>query len=273
MKRRLKIRYRFTASAAMLATFLTFPIASFAQTAAPKSAPAKAEKSVQPPAHDLSGMYEFFVRGVPGQGIYATPSANPVPMTPWAQARYDAAKPGYGPKASVDTDDPILRCNPSGIPRILIWPQPIEIVQTPDRVFMFFEHERAWRQIWTDGRTHPKDVEPTWMGDSIGKWEGDTFVVDTIGLNDKSWLDSYGHPHSEELHLVERYRQININMLTLQYTVEDPKAYTTRWESDTKIYTLLRNDKAVMEELFCIPEEEEAFTKRIREPAKGRPTN
>ena len=111
------------------------------------------------------------------------------------------------------------------------------------------------------------------MGDSIGKWEGDTFVVDTLGLNDKSWLDAFGHPHSEELHLVERYRRPDPNTLTLQFTVEDPKAYATRWESDTKIYTLLRNEKAVMEELFCIPEEEEAFTKRIREPAAGRPIN
>jgi hypothetical protein len=138
---------------------------------------------------------------------------------------------------------------------------------------MFFEHERVWRQIWTDGRSHPKELEPTWMGDSIGNWEGDAFVVDTIGLNDKSWLDSVGHPHSEELHVVERYRHPNPNSLTLQYTVEDPKAYTKPWESDTKIYTLLRNEKAVMEELFCIPEEEDAFRKKIREPAAGRPIN
>jgi hypothetical protein len=237
MKRRLKIRYHFRAPVAMFATVLIFPAASFAQTAGPKSTSPKAEKAAQTPAHDLSGMYEFFARGVKGQGIYNTPSKDPAPMTPWAQAKYDAAKPGYGPKASVETTDPILRCNPSGIPRILYWPQPFEIVQTPERVFMFFEHERVWRQIWTDGRSHPKDLEPTWMGDSIGTWDGDTFVVDTIGLND------------------------------------DPKAYTTRWESDTKIYTLLRNEKAVMEELFCIPDEEDAFTKRIREPAAGRPIN
>ncbi len=273
MKTCLKIRYRFILSIVLLAAVQTSSIAAFAQTAARKSTPANAKNAAQPSPHDLSGMYEFFGRGVPGQGIYNTPSANPVPMTPWAQAKYDAAKPGYGPKASVDTTDPILRCNPSGIPRILYWPQPFEIVQTPDRVFMFFEHERVWRQIWTDGRSHPKEVEPTWMGDSIGKWEGDTFVVDTIGLNDKSWLDAYGHPHSEALHLVERYRRPDPNTLTLQFTAEDPKAYTKIWESDTKIYTLLRNEKAVMEELFCIPEEEEAFTKRIREPAAGRPIN
>jgi len=273
MKTRLKIRYRITVPVAILATVLIFPAASFAQTAAPKSTSPKAEKAVQTPAHDLSGMYEFFARGVKGQGIYNTPSKDPAPMTPWAQAKYDAAKPGYGPKASVDTTDPILRCNPSGIPRILYWPQPFEIVQTPERVFMFFEHERVWRQIWTDGRSHPKDLEPTWMGDSIGKWQGDTFVVDTVGLNDKSWLDAYGHPHSDELHLIERYRRPDPNTLTMQFTVDDPKAYTTHWESDTKIYTLLRNEKAVMEELFCIPDEEDAFTKRIREPAAGRPIN
>jgi len=269
----LKTHFPPACSAAMLVAILASPVASIGQTAAPKSKPAKAVEAAQTPAHDLSGMYEFFARGVQGQGIYNTPSANPVPMTPWAQAKYDAAKPGYGPKASVDTTDPILRCNPSGIPRILYWPQPFEIVQTPERVFMFFEHERVWRQIWTDGRRHPKDLEPTWMGDSIGKWEGDTLVVDTIGLNDKSWLDAYGHPHSEELHLVERYRRPDPNTLTLQFTVDDPKAYTTRWESDTKIYTLLRNKQAVMEELFCIQEEEDAFTKRIREPAAGRPIN
>src|SRR3981189_970883 len=103
----------------MLAAVLIFPIASFAQKAAPKSTSAKARNMVQPSAHDLSGMYEFVIRGVPGQGIYNTPSANPVPMTPWAQSKYDAAKPGYGPKASVDTTDPILRRNPSGIPAIL----------------------------------------------------------------------------------------------------------------------------------------------------------
>jgi hypothetical protein len=267
------LRMHSAVSTVTLVAILAFPAANFAQTAAPVSKPPKTQEAAQTPAHDLSGMYEFFVRRIPGQGVYGSPSATPAPMTPWAQARYDAAKPGYGPKATPDSNDPILHCTPSGIPRILVWPQPFEIVQAPDRMFMFFEHERVWRQIWTDGRSHSKELEPTWMGDSIGKWEGDTFVVDTIGLNDKSWLDSFGHPHSEELHVVERYRRPNPNSLTLQYTVEDPKAYTKPWESDTKIYTLLRNEKAVMEELFCIPEEEDAFRKKIREPAAGRPIN
>ena len=270
-----RLHSRFASPAVALAAILSFPVASFAQAGVTKSKPSKnmeaAPTAAPPPAHDLSGMYEFFVRGIPDQGLYGSPSATPPTMTPWAQERYDKAMPGYGPKATVESNDPILRCNPSGVPRILVWPQPFEIVQTADRVFMFFEHERVWRQIWIDGRSHPKDLEATWMGDSIGKWDGDTFIVDTVGLNEKSWLDSFGHPHSEELHVIERYRRPNPNSLTLQYSVDDPKAYKWPWRSDTKIYTLLRNEKAVMEELFCIPEEEDAFTKKIREPAAGKP--
>ena len=135
---------------------------------------------------------------------------------------------------------------------------------------MFFEREHEWRQIWTDGRGHPKDPEPTWMGDSIGKWEGDTFVVDTIGLNEKSWLDFYGDPHSDDIHLIERYKRVDHDTLTLQLIVEDPKAYTATWVGDTKTYKLLKGKKAYMEELPCIPEEEDSFTNRIRMPAAGR---
>jgi hypothetical protein len=134
---------------------------------------------------------------------------------------------------------------------------------------MFFERDHLWRQIWTDGRGHPKDLVSTWLGDSIGKWEGDTFVVDTVDFNDKSWLDSYGHPHSEQLHLVERYRRMDHETLTMQLVIDDPKAYTATWVSDTKIYKLLSKDKAVLGEFFCIPDEEDSFTKKFREPAAG----
>jgi hypothetical protein len=217
---------------------------------------------------DLSGMWEFF-NGVPGQGIYATPSKEHPPMTAWAKARYDEAKPGYGPKAQAGGNDPILKCYPTGIPRILFFPQPLEIFQAPGRTFMFFERDHAWRQIWTDGRSHPKDLAATWMGDSIGKWDGDTFVVDTVGLNEKSWLDFYGDPHSEDIHLVEKFKRVDHDTLTLQLVVDDPKAYTATWIGDTKIYKLLKGNKAYMEELPCIPEEEDAFTNRIRMPAAG----
>jgi len=244
------------------------------QAHAKQSEDAKANKTSAPfDRHDFSGVWDFFITGVPGQGIYATPSKKHPPMTAWAEARYDAAQPGYGPKGHPGGNDPILECNPSGFPRILFYPTAHEIVQTPGRMFMFFEREHAWRQIWTDGRGHPKDLEPTWMGDSIGVWEGDTFVVDTVGFNDKSWLDAYGNPHSDEMHVIERYKRVDRITLTMQLIIDDPKAYTKTWVSDTKIYKLLPPKQAVIEELFCIPSEEEAFTNRIRMPAAGKHPN
>src|ERR1700680_3151249 len=257
---------------AALAAVPALPALIHAQMPSQQSGAAKSDNSVPADPHDFSGMWEFF-NGVPGQGIYATPSKDHPPMTPWAKAKYDETKPGYGPKAQGGGNDPILKCYPTGIPRILFFPQPFEIFQTPERVFMFFERDHAWRQIWTDGRGHPKDLAPTWMGDSIGKWDGDTFVVDTVGFNDKSWLDAYGNPHSDEMHVIERYKRVDRITLTMQLIIDDPKAYTKTWVSDTKIYKLLPSQQAVIEELFCIPSEEEAFTNRIRMPAAGKHPN
>jgi hypothetical protein len=248
---------------------LMSPVLIHAQMPSQQSAAAKDNASAPNDPHNLNGMWEFFAN-IPGQGIYATPSKTPPPMTPWAKAKYDEAKPGYGPKAQAGGNDPILKCFPTGIPRIIFFPQPLEIVQTPERIFMFFEREHEWRQIWTDGRSHPKNMEPTWMGDSIGKWDGDTFVVDTVGLTEKSWLDFYGDPHSDDMHLIERYKRVDYDSLTLQVIVEDPKAYTSTWVGDTKTYKLLKGKKAYMDELPCIPEEEDSFTNRIRMPAAGK---
>jgi hypothetical protein len=263
-------RVELTIWVAALLAMAASPAHIRAQMPAQQTPAAKSAVSAPADSHDLSGMWEFFAT-LPGQGIYATPSKTPPAMTPWAKARYDEAKPGYGPKAQAGGNDPILKCYPSGIPRILFFPQPIEIYQGPDRVFMFFEREHEFRQIWTDGRSHPKDVAATWMGDSTGKWDGDTFVVDTIGLNEKSWLDFYGDPHSEDIHLVEKFKRVDHDTLTMQLIVEDPKAYATTWIGDTKTYKLLKGKKAYMEELPCIPDEEDAFTNRIRMPAAAAP--
>jgi hypothetical protein len=221
--------------------------------------------------HDLSGMWDFFNRGVEGQGIYATISKTPPPMTEWGKARYAEARPEYGPKAAIAGNDPITQCVPTGIPRVMFYPQPHEIVQAPDRVFMFFEREHAYRQIWTDGRQHPNDLEPTYMGDSIGWWDGDTFVVDTVGFNEnKNWIDFFGDPHSDQLHLIERYKRIDHDTLTMQLTVDDPKAYTQTWVGDTKIFKLLPPNDSYMEELFCVWSEENSFTNRIRMTSAGK---
>ena len=108
----------------------------------------------------------------------------------------------------------------------MLQPFPWEIVQARDRVIMIFEYQSLIRQIFTDGRGHPKDLEPTYMGNAIGKFEGDTLVIDTVGFNDKTWLDPMGLPHSDALHVVEHLRRVDHDTLVDEYTIDDPKAYT-----------------------------------------------
>jgi hypothetical protein len=106
---------------------------------------------------------------------------------------------------------------------------PFQIVQTPSVFTILFENQHTFRIIHTDGRSHPKDLDPTWFGDSIGKWDGDTLVVDTVGLDDRTWLDTAGHEHSDQLHLVERFQKVDNNNIKWTVTFEDPKFFTVPW--------------------------------------------
>ncbi len=183
---------------------------------------------------DLSGVWEANMPGARWAGYSFTP--NIPDMTPWGKERYLAAKPSYGPRAVASSTDYVnpttgkdVGCLPPGVPRIYIQPFAFEIVQTPNKVIEFFEFDHNVRQIFTDGRQHPKDLDLTWMGDSIGWYEGDTLVVDTIGLNDKTWIDRGGLPHSDQLHVIERIRRPDHASLEIKITIEDPKAYTKPW--------------------------------------------
>jgi hypothetical protein len=121
-------------------------------------------------------------------------------------------------------DDPVNRCLPMGVPRLSAFPE--KIVQTSTEVIILDEGDiHTFRLIYLAGRPHPKEPEPTWYGDSIGKWDGDTLVVDTIGFNDRTWLDAVGHPHTDQLHVIERYRRPNAGTLELEVKIEDPGAY------------------------------------------------
>ncbi len=128
-------------------------------------------------------------------------------------------------KLDAALDDPTLFCLLPGVPRISTMPMPLEIVQTPKEVVILHEAFRAWRRIPIDANLkHPDDLTPTWMGDSVGRWEGDTFVVDTIGFNDKSWIAGAGSIHSEAMHVVERYTLNTDGSLTFEATVDDKDA-------------------------------------------------
>lgn len=156
------------------------------------------------------------------------------PMTPWALEKFKAAKPNVGPHSVTiaQTNDPTANCFPPGVPKIyLMRGAPFEMIQEPGRVVMYFEYDHFVREIFTDGRQHTPDLNPSWMGESIGKWEGNTLVVDTTGFNDKTWLDYEGHPHSDQLHLIERIQRPTHDQLVDDITIEDPKAYTKPWTS------------------------------------------
>jgi hypothetical protein len=139
-----------------------------------------------------------------------------LPIQPWAEKL--AAQ-------RMSKDDPEANCLPTGVPRMA--PYPWRIVQTPTHIFFLFEGNiHSYRQIFIDGRPHAKDPDPTWYGDSIGSWDGDTLVVDSIGFNDKFWFDFAGHPHTEQLHVVERFRRPDLGHLDIEATITDAGAYT-----------------------------------------------
>ena len=152
------------------------------------------------------------------------------PMTPSSAAKYKITGAMYhGDDPSTVLSDPVFQCFPPGVPRIYLFNFPVQIVQIPGQVLMLFEYDHFVRRIYTDGRPHDSEQGPLWMGDSIGKWEGDTLVVDTTNFNDKTFIDRVGRPHSDALHLVERMRRIDQNSLEIAFTVDDPKAYTKPW--------------------------------------------
>jgi hypothetical protein len=149
------------------------------------------------------------------------PARQPIPYQPWAAAKQ---------KTLTALDDPTLRCLLPGVPRVVSMPMPLEIVQTSKEVVILYEAFRAWRRIpINDKLHHPGDLTPTWMGDSVGRWEGDTFVVDVTGFNDKTWIGGMGSIHTEQMHVVERYKRNNDGSLSYEATVEDAGALTKPW--------------------------------------------
>ena len=148
-----------------------------------------------------------------------------VPFQPWAEALYRERQENFS------KDRPSGRCLPHGVPDIMLVPAtPLKIIQTPAVTLMLLENQGHFRQIFTDGRGFPKETNPTWLGYSIGKWEGDTFVVDSTGFNDLTYLDDGGHPHSDAYHSIERFRRRDFGHLDYEITIDDPKAYTRTWK-------------------------------------------
>jgi hypothetical protein len=170
-------------------------------------------------------------------------------MQPWAKT-LQAEREGRD-----HSDDPLSKCMPPGVPRIDITsapaPHPFKVVQTPALVVLLYETSAnsTFRQVFLDGRPLPKDPQPTWLGYSVGHWEGDTLVVDSIGFNGRSWLDTAkGHPQTESAHVTERFTRRDFGHMEIGITINDPGAYEKPWQAEVPLHLLADTD---LIETYC----------------------
>ncbi len=172
-----------------------------------------------------------------------------LPYQPWAAELVKKRSADFG------RDDPVAFCRPAGAVRLLTFPPPRKIIQTPAEVVILSERDVTFRQIFTDGRPLPKDPEPTWNGYSTGKWEGETLVVQTNGLREGTWLDRNGSPLSDAAKMTERFRRVNYGRLEIDLTIDDPKAYTRPWT--VKLTELIQLNTELLD-YYCQDNEKDA---------------
>jgi hypothetical protein len=244
-------------SVSVSAQWLDHPTAGIPRTKSGKpnlSAPVPRARGGKP---DLSGVWRPVldpnVKGTNGEllpryfvSITGEVKPDDAPFQPEAAALFKERLGRNG------KDDPTSYCHPVGVPNINTVPLPYKIIGTARSIVILYEADTTFRQIFTDGRKLPDDPMPSWMGSSVGHWEGDTLVVETVGLNDKGWLDRVGHTHSDALRIVERFRRKDFGHMDVQVTIDDPKTYTTPI-TFTQPQTLLPDTDLL--EYFCTDNE------------------
>jgi len=244
------------------AAMLTWSVGTFAQNqlwnnsgSAQGAATAPAGPPGPAPKRDLTGIWDAGGAGIGGQG---SPAA---PLTPWGEEAGKTHHSGNGTRMVPVTEinDPLsILGDPAGFPRNLLFElRPFQVVNTPNQVLMLYMFEKRWRVIWTDGRQLPTNPDPRWYGYSVGHWQDDTtFVVNTVGTDERTWLDNAGNPHSSDLKVEERYRRVDRNTMELTVLIDDAKAYTKPWLARDKLrLTLMPPNTDLME---MIPSASEA---------------
>jgi hypothetical protein len=183
-----------------------------------------------------------------GQGVV---EGNEIPYQPWALAR---KQENYKSRL---TEDPEARCYLPGVPRITYMPYPFQIFQFPDRVVILYEYLHATREIFTDGSRHPDIPVEFWLGDSRGRWEGNTLVVDVTLFTAETWFDRAGNFHSDALHVVERYTRTGADHLLYEATIEDSKVFTRPWKIRMPVYRRQEPNSQLLEyECYAYAREE-----------------
>lgn len=194
-----------------------------------------------PSPRDLGGVWQ-----APFTTDLARPYGAPLPLTPHGAEIFKKADSSKDPAAS--------KCLPSGPTRAIQSPNPFQILQGPNAIAVLFEYQGHYRIIYTDSTVHPEDIMdyPGFQGHSIGKWEGDTLIVDTVGIDDRTWLDTAGHQHSDKLHLTERFQKTDANTLKWTVTYDDPVFFTKPWtvsldlkRQDTRLMSFACNDNNI----------------------------
>jgi hypothetical protein len=247
----------------------------FAQTAKQPPANDHAAKAQPAAQHDINGIWILAPRG---RGTLGSISNTRPPMTPWGQEKFAAVRTSFngrelanaaGVAPEKEWNDPTLQCDPTGYPRIMFQPygQLARFVQTPNEVLEFFEWNHTWRDIWTDGRKLTEDPEPRYYGLAVGHWDGDTFVVDANGFNDRTWTDMYGSPHSDQMVLHETFHRTDHDNMEWTIALTDPKTYTKPWVSDKIMLKWTpKSTRAETEDLredFCVWSDQEHFFKNV----------
>ena len=221
LKYRIIIAAVFMMTAAPAAQWLNYPTAGIPRTHDGKpdlSAPVPRTPDGKPV---LAGLWR------PSPGMVGDIARNlkpgEVPFQPWAEELYKHRRSNHS------KDDPTANCIVGGVPRSDLVGYPFKILQVPGMVVILYEAVHSYRQIFTDGRELPKDPNPTWFGYSVGRWDGDVFVVETAGFNDTGWLDNAGKPATEHLRVTERFIRKDFGHMDIQITIDDSKAYTKPW--------------------------------------------
>ena len=196
---------------------LLIALLAFASIAFAQNKPAYAVPRTIDGKPDLQGIW--ITRNAASFDISEVADSRQIPYLPEALEREQKG----------DRVDPIAHCSMPGVPRITSMPFPIEIMQRPGYVVFLYEYQHDQRIVQTSGRKHLEDIDFQ-LGDSVGRWDGDTLVVDVTNFNDKTWLDSARHTHSDQLHVVERYTRLGPDVIAYEATIEDPKTYSRPWK-------------------------------------------
>src|SRR5437016_4262190 len=211
---------------------------------------------------DLSGVWgnngmELDVKNVP-------------PFTPEGAKMFEAT---HSDIPTTNSKDGMLICDPLGYPRSFAYNYGMEFAMLPDRVLQFFEWGHTWRTIWTDGRKLPEDPpQQRWLGYAVGHWEGDTFVVEGNGYDERSWISEdrrnrvYGFAHSDQMRTVERYKRTSYATLEASISIIDPKVFTKAWVTSG---TINLSPGTELWEYFCVPSESAEYNSRVLKPAAG----